>query len=221
MTRSLLDNPQVRAHLDRHLLCSIRTGEPRIALTFDDGPHPRHTPQLLGHLDRAGVKATFFLVGRRVNAFPDLAREIAARGHEIGNHGFAHVPINLLPASLIRREVEGGGKAIEDATGQKARFFRPPMGWFTAGALRLVRKLGYEPVIGSIHPRDSTRPGVQVIVDHVMKRVTPGSIIILHDGGWSLQSDRSQSVRAAEQLLENLPRQGYRFETLSRLCATA
>jgi peptidoglycan/xylan/chitin deacetylase (PgdA/CDA1 family) len=221
VTRSLLDNPHVRAHLDRHLLCSIDTGEPRIALTFDDGPHPRHTPQLLGHLERAGVKATFFLVGRRVNAFPDLAREIAARGHEIGNHGFAHVPINLLPASLLRREIEGGGRAIEKATGIRARFFRPPMGWFTAPALRLVRKLGYEPVIGSIHPRDSTRPGVQVIVDHVLKRVTPGAIIILHDGGWSLRSDRSQSVRAAERLLEELPRRGYHFETLSRLCAPA
>lgn len=221
MTRSLLDNPQVRAHLDRHLLCSIDTGEPRIALTFDDGPHPTHTPQLLSHLDRAGVKATFFLVGRRVNEFPELAREIAERGHEIGNHGFAHVPINLLPASLLRREIEGGGKAIENATGLRARFFRPPMGWFTASALRIVRKMGYEPVIGSIHPRDSTRPGVQVIVDHVLKRVVPGSIIILHDGGWSLRSDRTQSVRAAERLLDELPRRGYRFETLSRLCAPA
>ena len=221
MTRSLLDNPHVRAHLDRHVICAIETGEPRIALTFDDGPHPTHTPQLLGHLDRAGVKATFFLVGRRVNAFPDLAREIAARGHEIGNHGFAHVPISVLPGSLLRREVEEGGRAIENATGIRTRFFRPPMGWFTQSALRIVRKLGYEPVIGSIHPRDSTRPGVQVIVDHVLKRVGPGSIIILHDGGWSLRSDRSQSVRAAEHLLLELPRRGYRFETLSRLCAPA
>jgi peptidoglycan-N-acetylglucosamine deacetylase len=221
VTRSLLDNPHVRAHLDRHVLCAIDTGDPRIALTFDDGPHPTHTPQLLAHLERAGVRATFFLVGRRVNAFPDLAREIAARGHEIGNHGFAHVPINLLPSSLLRREIEGGGRAIERATGLRARFFRPPMGWFTASALRIVRKLGYEPVIGSIHPRDSTRPGVQVIVDHVMKRVGPGSIIILHDGGWSLRSDRSQSIRAAEYLLDELPRRGYRFETLSGLCAPA
>jgi peptidoglycan/xylan/chitin deacetylase (PgdA/CDA1 family) len=221
MTRSLLDNPQVRAHLDRHLLCSISTTEPRVALTFDDGPHPRHTPQLLEHLERAGVKATFFLVGRRVNAFPDIAREIAARGHEIGNHGFAHVPITLLPAAILRREVDRAGLAIERATGKHPRFFRPPMGWFTARALRIVRKMGYEPVIGSIHPRDSTRPGTQIIVEHVLERVAPGSIIILHDGGWTLRSDRSQSVRAAERLLEELPRRGYRFETLSRLCAPA
>ena len=221
MTRSLLDNPYVRAHLDRHLLCAIPTGERRVALTFDDGPHPRHTPELLDHLDNAGVKATFFLVGRRVRALPRIAREIVERGHEVGNHGFAHVPITMLPGPMLRREIESAARVIEDATGKRTRFFRPPMGWFTASALRIVRKLGHEPVIGSIHPRDSRRPGTQAIVDHVLERVSPGSIIILHDGGWTLRSDRSQSVTAACRLLEELPLRGYRFQTLSALCATA
>lgn len=221
MTRSLLDNPYVRAHLDRHLLCSIATGERHVALTFDDGPHPRHTPELLDHLDRAGVKATFFLVGRRVREFPEIARNIALRGHEIGNHGFAHVPITLLPAPMLQREIGDAAKIIEGATGKRTRFFRPPMGWFTASALRIVRALGHEPVIGSIHPRDSRRPGTDAIVNHVLERVSPGGIIILHDGGWTLRSDRSQSVTAASRLLEELPLRGYRFQTLSALSAMA
>jgi peptidoglycan-N-acetylglucosamine deacetylase len=219
VTRSLLDNVAVRAHLDRHLLCAVATDEKRLALTFDDGPHPRHTQELLDRLDAAGVKATFFLVGRRVSAFPDLARAIADRGHEIGNHGYLHVPITVLPPPLLRREVAKGGEAIEKATGKRPRFFRPPMGWITASALRIVRELGYEPVIGSIHPRDSTRPGIDAIVDHVLARIAPGAIIILHDGGWSVRSDRSQSIQAVGRLLEEIPRRGYRFETLGRLAA--
>jgi peptidoglycan-N-acetylglucosamine deacetylase len=196
MRRSLLDVPSVRRRLEQHLLCSVATEEKRVALTFDDGPHPRHTPRLLDLLESREVSATFFLVGRRVRAFPELARSIVTRGHETGNHGYAHVPLPLVPGPLLAREVDRAGRLIEQVTGARPRFFRPPMGWFTVRSLRAVRRMGYEPVIGTVHPRDSSQPGTEAIVDHVMNRVEPGAILILHDGGWA---------------------RGYRFETLSNL----
>jgi peptidoglycan/xylan/chitin deacetylase (PgdA/CDA1 family) len=217
MRRSLLDVASVRNRLERHLLCSVATEEKRLALTFDDGPHPRHTPRLLDVLAAKGIQATFFLVGRRVATFPGLAREIAARGHEIGNHGYAHVPLPFLPGALLEREVERAGRAIEDATGVRPRFFRPPMGWFTVRALGRVRRLGYEPVIGTVHPRDSSRPGTRRIVEHVAARAGPGAILILHDGGWNLGADRSQSIEAADRIIDILRERGYRFQTLSGL----
>jgi peptidoglycan/xylan/chitin deacetylase (PgdA/CDA1 family) len=217
MRASLLDVPSVRKRLERYLLCSVATEEKRVALTFDDGPHPRHTPRLLDILGAKGIPATFFLVGRRVVAFPGLAREIATRGHEIGNHGYAHVPLPFLPGPLLEREVERAGLVIEAATGVRPRFFRPPLGWFTPGALGAVRRLGYEPVIGTVHPRDSSRPGAGWIVDHLADRVRPGAILILHDGGWSLGVDRSQSIEAADRIIDVLGARGYRFQTLSRL----
>ena len=91
------------------------------------------------------------------------------------------------------------------------------MGWFNNRALNVIREMGYEPVIGSIHPRDSRQPGVDVILDRVRRRVRPGAIIILHDGGWTLRGDRGQTIEAADRLTDEFLAQGYRFETLSEL----
>jgi peptidoglycan/xylan/chitin deacetylase (PgdA/CDA1 family) len=214
---SLLDSARIRRHLADRLLISVATPEKRVALTFDDGPNSRHTPELLDLLGEHGVRVTFFLVGRRVRQFPDLARRIVAEGHEVGNHGMHHLPLVLLPPPLLRREVEAAGSVIETVTGVRPRYFRPPMGWFTDRALATIRGLGYEPVIGNIHPRDSSRPGTGRIVDHVLTRVSPGSIIILHDGGWVESVDRSQSIRAVGTIVQSLEDRGYRFATLSEL----
>jgi len=102
MRTSLLDMPAVRAYLNQRILCEVETDEKRVALTFDDGPHPRHTPELLDMLARKSIRATFFVVGRRVKQFPRVLERVAAEGHEIGNHTSHHVPLSLLPASLIR-----------------------------------------------------------------------------------------------------------------------
>jgi peptidoglycan/xylan/chitin deacetylase (PgdA/CDA1 family) len=217
MRPSLLDFAAVRRYLDRRVLCSVSTPERTLAVTFDDGPHPEHTPALLDLLAAAGVRATFFLVGRRVRRYPELARRAAGEGHELGNHGDAHLPITFLTRRRLETEVGRAETSIGDATGVRPLYFRPPMGWIDDRSLRVVRKMGYEPVIGSIHPRDSSRPGVGRIVNHVVERAAPGSIIILHDGGWRIAVDRRQSVQAAAGIIERLRDQGYRFQTLSRL----
>jgi peptidoglycan/xylan/chitin deacetylase (PgdA/CDA1 family) len=214
---NLLEIPFIRRYLGRKLLCSVKTEEPRVALTFDDGPNPNNTPKLLDLLKRRKVRATFFLVGKRVKRHPELARRIAEEGHEIGNHGMNHVPVLLLPPGMVASEARGAGQLLEQVTGKRPRFFRPPMGWFHAAGLKRLRELGYQPVIGDIHPRDFTSPGIDVIVDFVMERVSPGSIVILHDGGWRDGVDRSQTVAATERLIDHLEERKYQFQTLTEL----
>lgn len=214
---NLLEIPFIRRYLRRNLLCSVQTDEPRVALTYDDGPNPHHTPRLLDLLGKRGVRATFFLVGKRVRKHPALARRIAEEGHEIGNHGMNHVPVLLLPPPLVEDEARRAGTVLEEVTGRRPRFFRPPMGWFHTRGLKRLRDLGYQPVIGDIHPRDFTGPGVDVIVDFVMKRVVPGSIVILHDGGWREGVDRTQTIAATDRLIDHLEERKYRLQTLSEL----
>ena len=108
---NLLEIPFIRRYLDRKLLCRVKTGEPRVALTFDDGPNPNHTPKLLDLLGKRMVRATFFLVGKRVKRHPELARRIVEEGHEIGNHGMHHVPVLLLPPALVASEARQAGRA--------------------------------------------------------------------------------------------------------------
>ncbi len=156
-------------------------------------------------------------MGKRVRRFGEIVARAAGEGHEIGNHTGSHVPLSLLPAPLIRRELRVAGDLIERHTSATPRFMRPPMGWFNERVLSIARGMGYRPVIGSIHPRDSRKPGTKAIVDHVLGRAAPGAIIILHDGGWSLRSDRRQSIEATDRITDALVARGFRFVTLGRL----
>ena len=213
----MLDIPSVREFLGRKLICQVSTTEKRLALTFDDGPNPRNTPLLLDILASKGIKATFFVVGRRVRRYRDLLQQTAEAGHEIGNHCDHHVPLSFLPRAIIRRELEVCGNLVEGVVGLRPRFMRPPMGWFNDKVLEVTRGLGYEPVIGSVHPQDSRQPGLETILRRMRRRIDPGAIIILHDGGWRVGVDRSQSLAAVDIITDELLESGYRFQTLSEL----
>jgi len=217
VSRSLLDLASVREYLGRRLLCSVATQDKVVALTFDDGPNPRYTPRLLDMFAAKGITATFFVVGRRARRFPELVKAAHDAGHEIGNHGDHHVPLSVLPPPLLRREIRACGELIASIVGRRPRFLRPPMGWFNDAVLSTVRELGYQPVVGSIHPRDSRRPGRDAIIEHVRRRVEPGAVIILHDGGWRLGVDRSQTIEAVDVLTDELLAAGYGLRTVSGL----
>lgn len=213
----MLDIPSVREYLGKRLICQVATTEKRLALTFDDGPNPHNTTRLLEMLASKGIKATFFVVGRRVRRFRDLLKQTFDAGHEIGNHCDHHVPLSFLPRAIIRRELEVCGHLVEGVTGRRPRFMRPPMGWFNDKVLEVARGAGYEPVIGSIHPQDSRQPGLETVLRRVRRRIEPGAIIILHDGGWRIGVDRSQTLAAVDIITDELLEAGYRFQTLSEL----
>ncbi len=219
MSPSLIDLKAGRSFLSRNFLMSINTNEKRIALTFDDGPNPRNTPKLLDLLASKEIPATFFLVGRNIRRYPEIAREIFAAGHDLGNHTFHHVPLPLLPGRLVCRELKKTSEAIAGITGSNPRFVRPPMGWFTNRILEIFRERTLYPVLGNIYPRDSIRPGVETIVQRVLERVEPGSIVILHDGGWRAGVDRGQTIEAVDRITDQLGVMGYGFDLLGDLLA--
>jgi peptidoglycan/xylan/chitin deacetylase (PgdA/CDA1 family) len=218
---NLLHSRRVFGFVSQHLVCRVAVREKRTALTFDDGPNPAVTPRLLDLLQAHGVRATFFLIGRNVERYPRIAAEISRRGHEIGNHSQDHVPLPLLPRSLLWRQIDRASQAIEAATGQRPRLFRPPMGWFSRGMLHALAARGYVPVLGDVYPQDTTRPGAAVLVQRVLQRVGPGSIVILHDGSAVGAVDRHQAVDALETILPRLLRDGYTMGTVGDLLAAA
>ncbi|NUO78944.1 polysaccharide deacetylase family protein [candidate division KSB1 bacterium] len=203
--------------LTRRVLWRVETQERTVALSFDDGPHPHFTPAILDLLERYNIPATFFLIGRHVLKYPLLAQRIAARRHEIGNHTFNHRILPLLRDEEVQSEIHQTEEAIRIHTGRQPRFIRPPMGLFTKRTVNMIEACGYGTVIGDVYPRDPHLPGQHKIYQRVMRRVRPGSIIILHDGGNTKHVDRSQTVWAVEKIIEALLRDEYRFVTISEL----
>jgi peptidoglycan/xylan/chitin deacetylase (PgdA/CDA1 family) len=218
---NLLHSRRVFGYISQHLICNAPLRSKRVAFTFDDGPNPHVTPRLLDLLAHHRARATFFLIGRNVERHPTLAAEIAARGHEIGNHSHNHLLLPVLPRAMMLREMERASRAIHAATGQRPQLFRPPMGWFSRNMLHTLSTHGYRPVLGDVYPQDCNRPGVDAIVDRVLTRVAPGSIVILHDGSINGASDRQQCVDAMQTILARLSDQDYSFDTVTDLLAAA
>ena len=189
---------------------------PAIALTFDDGPS-ESTPRLLELLERHGARATFFQCGRNVRRLPEVAREVAAAGHEIGNHTDSHAPLYFRSARDIGREVERAQEAIAEATGSRPALFRPPYGarWFGIGEVE--RRLGLLGVMWTVSARDWKLPA-EAVVRQVLAGVGNGAILCLHDGR-RLQAgpDVRVTLEAAGRLIPELRSRGFRLETVSEL----
>lgn len=187
-----------------------------IALTFDDGPHPQYTKELLQVLDRYKIPASFFLLGVCVERFPYLARDIYERGHWIGLHGYHHHSFPFLKSESLKQSLEKSQEAISLACQIKPenlRDVRPPNGFFTPKTLRLLKQWNYRPVMWSVVPEDWERPGVSVAVERVLRQVGNGSLIVLHDGHCGGQ-DVAQTTA---QLIPQLLGQGYHFVTIDQL----
>lgn len=187
-----------------------------IALTFDDGPHPEYTPQLLAVLDRYNVTASFFWLGVCVNRYPSIAKAICDRGHWIGLHGYDHRSFPTLSPNHLQESLAKTQVAIYNAcdlTPEQVWDVRPPNGLFTPQTLQLFLKWNYRPVMWSIVPEDWVRPGVNTVVQRVLKQVKNGSLIVLHDGVCG-----GQDVAATvEILIPKLLEQGYEFVNIDTL----
>jgi len=201
------------------VLFSIPTQEKVVALTFDDGPDPVYTPQVLTLLDEYQVKATFFLLGRQAEAYPDLVRRIKARGHALGNHSFSHAfNLSLMPREEIRREILKAQEALFRITGEYPTLFRSPMGWVSEDLVAVCLELNLPIINGSVKASDVSLPGTEYIISAVLDRVQAGDIIILHDaGGFGFYRDRTQTLQALPVILETLKERGYRFVTVPEL----
>lgn len=184
-----------------------------VALTFDDGPNPDATPLILDALAARGVKATFFILGRHAEQWPELVKRVADEGHAIGNHGYFHRKLHFKSPAYVRRDLELGTAAIESAAHVRPRLFRAPHGFRSPWVTAIARSLGQRTVGWSLGVWDSDRPGVDVIADRTVKGARPGSILLLHDGdGYDPRGDRVQTARAVPLIVDRLLAQGYWFE---------
>ena len=193
------------------------TDEPKIAITFDDGPHATSTPRILDLLQRFNIPATFLLIGKHLEKHPEIAREMVGAGHEIGNHTFTHSLLYASTKNRIRDEIRRTDALLRNIDGAEPKFFRPPAGFFTKRVLDIVEQMGYKTVVGDVYPRDPHLPGKKKIVDRVVQRTVAGSIIILHDGGNTQRVDRSQTLEALSEIIPHLKNKGFEFLTLSDL----
>jgi peptidoglycan-N-acetylglucosamine deacetylase len=196
-----------------------RTGDAStIALTFDDGPNPAVTPTLLDLLDRHRAKATFFLVGSWVRRVPVLAKEIAVRGHSVGNHTDTHPALTLRSAQYITKELGRCDDAIESATGAKPRWMRPPFGFRSPLLDGIVRKRGGAGVVmWSAWARDWKPQPTEPVIER-LRRAQGGDIVLLHDGDpWTINADRRHTVAALEYWLPRWNDSGIRFVTLDEI----
>ena len=198
----------------------IRSNELAVALTFDDGPSPIWTPQILDALKAADVKATFFMLGRHVRKYPEVARRVAEQGHEIGNHTYDHHGlINYRPEEL-NQEVKDTEKIILSVTGIKTKYFRPPKAWITKQEKKQLNDLGYETVLWSLNSKDWVTFDDRYIIKYILRHVRPGDIILFHDSGGVFRPEggnRKETVKTIPLLVQKLRERGYRFVTISQL----
>lgn len=180
----------------------VGTGTNTVALTFDDGPSPDWTPQILELLRESGIKATFCLIGENVEAYPDLVRAIVADGHTLCNHTWNHnLLLGELSASAIRADMQRTSAAIEAASPRaQIPYFRAPGGNWTAPIVEVARELGMASLDWTVDPRDWTVPPTASIVSTITASCVSGAIFLLHDGG----GDRSHTVEAVRQFLPAL-----------------
>ncbi|MDJ0620928.1 MAG: polysaccharide deacetylase family protein [Calothrix sp. MO_192.B10] len=189
---------------------------PTIALSFDDGPHPQYTPQLLEVLDEYQITANFFCLGVCVERSPIIVKQICDRGHWLGLHGYYHHNFPLLSPKELQHSLEATQAAIYNACHlppERVRDVRPPNGLFTPQTLKLFQQWDYRPVMWSVVPEDWVRPGINTVVQRILELVEHGSIIVLHDGDCG-----GEDVAATTELLvPQLLQRGYEFVTVDSL----
>ncbi len=191
----------------------VQTDEKIVALTYDDGPRSPTTEGVLDVLAKHQVNATFFLIGERAEKNPTLVRREYNAGHELGNHTYTHPVLIFRTPSFVREQIEKTDKIIRDCGYDKEIFFRSPKGMKLLADSWTLKKMNRKNILFDTVAWDWDSPGVQKIVDNVMKDVRPGSIILLHDGC----GDEHDVVEASDIIITRLKEQGYKFLTISEL----
>ncbi|HKP15275.1 MAG TPA: polysaccharide deacetylase family protein [Gemmatimonadaceae bacterium] len=197
------------------VLTRLPGDEPVVSITFDDGPNPRATPRILEVLRREGVRATFFVLGRHAERWPELVRRAALDGHQLGNHGYFHRKLHRRSPGYVRDDLTRGTEQIVRASGVRPRHFRAPHGFRSPWVTPIAASLGQRTVGWSLGVWDSERPGAEVITERTLAGMHAGSILLLHDGdGYDPDGDRLQTAEALPAILDGLRGRGFRFTTL-------
>jgi len=195
----------------------VSRGFPRdkeIAITFDDGPHPVTTALLLDILKRSNVKATFFVVGRMAEQYPELLRRIRASGHQIACHTYSHSNLAGKTEQQTMKELAMWEEAVDKVVGRGSRYLRPPGGNYSRETISVVRKRGYVLTLWSVNPGDWSRAAPARLIQCVQGKAHPGAVVLMHDDGMN-------TVQALPTILKRLRADGYRFVTVDELAGRA
>lgn len=188
----------------------------QVALTFDDVPDPRFTPQILEALSKQGVRATFFVVGHRVDRHPDLLRRIHHEGHVIGNHSYSHPQFSNKSVIQFQKEIQRTEDIIAGLIGYRPRMIRPPYGEITENQVRWAKQHGYKLVNWNVDSLDWKGINKEKVKQNVLNAAGPGSIILMHGGGGT-GSNLAGSIAALPDIIHELQARGYQFVTLPEL----
>ena len=192
---------------------SVHTNRKVVALTFDDGPHGKLTPQLLDLLKRENIHATFFVLGSLVAANPQIVQRMAAEGHEVGNHSWDHPRLPSLSAEKFQHQIADTTAVIEQNTGKKVTLMRPTYGLYNERVKnRLLNDYGLDMILWSVDPNDWKKPGADVVARRLVEGAHPGAILLSHD-------IHPGTIAAMPQTIAQLKAKGYEFATVSELLA--
>lgn len=192
-------------------LNKVRTDRPAVALTFDDGPHPVHTPVLLDILAARGVLATFYVIGAKVKRYPALVQRMVSEGHELGNHTWSHLNLTSQSDAAVLQEIDSTQDIIWRTVGHVPVTMRPPYGEFYKQQRQmLAAERNLPTVIWSVNSQDWRRPGEQVVVDRMVGGAQPGAIMLAHD-------IHGPTISAMPAVLDGLQARGFACMTLSEL----
>lgn len=205
--------PQNMAKLFDYPVFYGNTHLPEIALTFDDGPNPVYTPQVLAILQTYNIRATFFDVGYLVEDYPNIVRQEFLQGHSIGNHSWSHPQLTRLSAAGILSQLVNTSDAIQSVTGSRPTIFRPPYGSFNRIVFAQALHQNLSTILWNDEAHDWATPGTNVIVYRILNLARDGGIILLHDGG----GFRTQTVAALPIIITALKQRGFTFVTIPQL----
>jgi len=196
----------------------VAVNEKVVALTFDDGPLPPYTDQLLAALEQLGVRATFFFVGERVALHPATARRVVAAGHEVGNHSYSHPHLYYQSMAFLRDQIEATDRLLRDVGVAGEILFRAPYGESLVGLPCLLRRTGRRHVLFDFFPDPPDWHGSapDLVAASILRQTRPGSIIVLHDGN---PNAGVHVVATTRLVVEGLRRRGYRFVSAGELIA--
>ena len=194
----------------------INTDQRIVALTYDDGPNPPYTDQLLDVLAKHNVKATFFLIGNRIEKHPGTVNRIIAEEHQIGNHSYSHPLLGLLPPTYVQRQIERTDDLLRQVGVIGEIVFRAPVLTRFLPVAWVLAKADRTHISFNVWSWDWTTQNPDKITETVLQKTEPGSIIVLHDGkAESKEADRSGMIEATDRIISALKRDGYRFVRLS------